>query len=236
MNLTQMHERLRLELLRRIQRGTLSVSLLARQSGFGQAHLSNFLHGRRQLSLEAIDRILVSQHLSASDLLPDPRGTSALPADAEEEVTAIPVVTHTAALFEPHIRPSAVQWMLPLRDKDLTHWRTRVSYPRRGWQRFVAIVISAQESLPMEPLLLPEAIVIIDRHYNSLMSYRSDRPNLFAVRSGNHLLIRYTDFQSGRLVLRPHNRDYPVELLEVADDDSPSDLVIGRVGWIRNEL
>jgi len=42
MNFTQMHERLRLELLRRIQRGTLSVSLLARQTGFGQAHLSNF--------------------------------------------------------------------------------------------------------------------------------------------------------------------------------------------------
>jgi hypothetical protein len=70
MNLTQMHERLRLELLRRIQRGTLSVSLLARQSGYGQAHMSNFLHNRRQLSLEAMDRILSAQHIDASDLLP----------------------------------------------------------------------------------------------------------------------------------------------------------------------
>ena len=47
MNFTQMHERLRLELLRRIQRGTLSVSLLSRQTGFGQAHLSNFLNRKR---------------------------------------------------------------------------------------------------------------------------------------------------------------------------------------------
>ena len=70
MNFTQMHERLRLELLRRIQRGTLSVSLLARQTGFGQSHLSNFLHNRRQLSLEAMDRILAAQHLAAADLLP----------------------------------------------------------------------------------------------------------------------------------------------------------------------
>ena len=53
-----MHERLRLELLRRIQRDTLSVSLLSRQTGFGQSHLSNFLRSRRQLSLEAIDRVL----------------------------------------------------------------------------------------------------------------------------------------------------------------------------------
>jgi hypothetical protein len=70
MNITQMHERLRLELLRRIQRGTLSVSLLARQTGFGQAHLSNFLNCRRQLSLEAMDRILASQRMAAGDLLP----------------------------------------------------------------------------------------------------------------------------------------------------------------------
>jgi hypothetical protein len=70
MNFTQMHERLRLELLRRIQRGTVSVSLLGRQTGFGQAHLSNFLHRRRQLSLEAMDRILTAQHLTVADLLP----------------------------------------------------------------------------------------------------------------------------------------------------------------------
>src|SRR3954470_10436031 len=69
MNFSQMHERLRLELLRRINRGTLSVSLLARQTGFGQAHLSNFLHNRRQLSLEALDRVMSAQHLGADDLL-----------------------------------------------------------------------------------------------------------------------------------------------------------------------
>jgi hypothetical protein len=35
MTFSQMNERLRVELLRRIQRGTLSVSLLSRQTGFG---------------------------------------------------------------------------------------------------------------------------------------------------------------------------------------------------------
>ena len=54
MNFTQMHERLRLELLRRIQRGTVSVSLLARQTGLGQSHLSNFLRSRGTNSARAI--------------------------------------------------------------------------------------------------------------------------------------------------------------------------------------
>ncbi len=70
MNITQMHEHLRLELLRRIQRGSLSVSLLARQTGFGTSHISNFLRRNRQLSLAALDRVMVAQHLSAEDLLP----------------------------------------------------------------------------------------------------------------------------------------------------------------------
>lgn len=102
MNFTQMHERLRLELLRRIRRGTLSVSLLARQTGFGQSHISNFLRSRRQLSLEGLDRILFSQHITALDLLP----TDYRRADEND---AVPLVSHATALFEPLIRPSAVR-------------------------------------------------------------------------------------------------------------------------------
>src|SRR6202048_2371200 len=83
MNFTQMHERLRLELLRRIERGTLSVSLLARQTGFGQSHLSNFLRSRRQLSLEALDHVLAAQHLTAADLLPTLHQAGTLDADWE---------------------------------------------------------------------------------------------------------------------------------------------------------
>ena len=97
MNFSQMHERLRLELLRRIQRGTVSVSLLARQTGFGQAHLSNFLHSRRQLSLEAMDRVLAAQRLTVADLLPAlPRG-GFWPED--ESAGAVPVVSHATALL-----------------------------------------------------------------------------------------------------------------------------------------
>ena len=107
MNFTQMHEHLRLELLRRIQRGTLSVSLLARQTGFGQSHLSNFLHNRRQLSLEAMDRILLAQHLDGCrPVCPFTQQAGDWPDD--DDSSLIPVVSHVAALFEPYIRRTAV--------------------------------------------------------------------------------------------------------------------------------
>jgi hypothetical protein len=233
MNFTQMHERLRLELLRRIQRGSLSVSLLARQTGLGQAHLSNFLHSRRQLSLEAMDRILAAQHLAAGDLLPAVFQPESLP--AEREGSAIPIISHAAALFEPFIRRSAVQSVLHLPAGFLQTIRTRATNQRRAWQRFVAVRISSADALPMEPLVLPEAVALIDRHYNSLMPYRPNRPNLYAVRQGSHLTLRYVDFVANRMVLRPLNIAYPVELIEIAPSESPGDLLTGRIAMILNE-
>lgn len=234
MNFTQIHERLRLEMLRRVQRGTLSVSLLARQTGLGQPHLSNFLRGRRRLSLEAMDRILAAQHLSAADLLPVMARATAT--TLTESGGMVPVVTHAAALFEPNIRPSAVQSMLFFPAGMLESIRTRASNARRAWQRFVAVRISGADAPSMEPLVLPEAIVLIDRHYNSLAPYRPDRPNLYAVRHDAHLKLRYVDLELNRLVLRPLNIAYPVELIDVDQWESPSDPLAGRVALVINDL
>jgi len=233
MNFTQMHERLRLELLRRIERGTLSVSLLARQTGFGQPHLSNFLHNRRQLSLEALDRVLAAQHLTAADLLPVLNQAISMPVDADE--SAVPVVSHHAALFEPYIRPSAVHSMLRLPPGLLETIHTRVSNQRRVWERFVAVRVPAADAAPMEPLVLPEALALLDRHYTALVPYRPNRPNLYALRHGAHLTLRYVEYVSSRIVLRPHNIAFPVELMEVDPGDSPSDLIVGRAALILNE-
>jgi len=90
--------------------------------------------------------------------------------------------------------------------------------------------------LPMEPLALPEALVLIDRHYNSLLAYRPSRPNVYAVRLGPRLALRYLDFLSNRLVLRPHNIAFPVDLVEVAPGELPNDLLAGRIALILNKL
>jgi len=234
MNLTQMHERLRLELLRRIERGSLSVSLLARQTGFGQSHLSNFLRQRRMLSLEAIDTILASQRLTAADLLPALARSSITP--PAEDFGMVPLVSRSVAMFEPVIRPSAVLAMLHVPVQMLASIHPRPSNNRRAWQRFVAVRIPGQDAMAMEPLVQPDATVLIDRHYNSLAVYRPNRPNLYAVRQNSHLALRYVDFTSNRLVLRPQSAAFPVELLEVAPGESPSDLLVGRVALILNEM
>jgi hypothetical protein len=88
----------------------------------------------------------------------------------------------------------------------------------------------------MKPLVLPEAIALLDRHYNSLLPYRPNRPNVYAVRHGAHLTLRYADFLANRLVLLPHNIAFPVDLIEVDSGESPGDLLVGRIALILNEL
>ena len=229
MNFTQMHERLRLELLRRIRRGTLSVSLLARQTGFGQSHISNFLRSRRQLSLEGLDRVLLTQRISAWDLLPmDHRRL--------DESDSVPLVSHSAALFEPTIRPSSIRGTIHIPSAMTPPAPLRSSISRKNWDRFVAVSISGAEAQAMEPLVQPEAVAVLDRHYISLTGYRSGRYNVYAVRNGGHLSLRYADFLANRLVLRPYNLAFAVDLLEIPPGETPADLIAGRVILILNEV
>jgi transcriptional regulator with XRE-family HTH domain len=234
MNFTQFHDRLRLEVQRRIQRGTLSISLLARQTGLGQPHLSNFVRGRRRFSLAAMDRLLTALHISAADLLPATARDAAV--YSTEEDGLVPLVSHAVALSAPHIQPAMIQSMIHFPLTALESIRTRPSSARRTWQRFVAVRIPAEEASAMDPLVLPEAIALIDRHYNSLEPYRPARPNLYAVRQGARLRLRCVNLDLNRIVLRPLSMAAPVELIDLDRWDRLNNLIAGRVAMLLNEL
>src|SRR5882672_6073111 len=70
-----LQDNLRKMLWERIDAGDLTGLRLAEQTGFKQAHISNFLNKKRGLSLEGMDKVLVVQHLSVLDLL-DPSEVS----------------------------------------------------------------------------------------------------------------------------------------------------------------
>src|ERR1700730_9411912 len=75
MRFRDLHEALRLEVLRRLDLGLLTGSELARLTGFRQAHISNFLHAKRSLSLTGLDRVLVAINLTVDDVLPTHQST-----------------------------------------------------------------------------------------------------------------------------------------------------------------
>lgn len=112
----------------------------------------------------------------------------------------------------------------------------RRTLARREWQRFLAVRLSAAQARPMNPLLNAGAVAVVDRHYNSMVLNDSSRPNVYAVNVANSLAFRYISFDSGRVILRPHAIDHPVELLRLGTDESPSTCIVGRVCLAINEL
>jgi len=234
MNFSQLHERLRIEIARRIERGQLTGTLLALQTGLRASHLSNFIHRKRKLSLSALDRVLAAQLLSIEDLLPESVRSSA-EHDAEKD-SIVPLVAHATALHAPIVNKRAILELIHLPAGTLDRLRPRRTLARRNWQRFVAVRLTPAQARPMAPILQPGAVAIIDRHYNSLAPNHPSRPNIYAVDLLNALAFRYVSYEANRLVLRPHILDSPVELLRLAAEESPSGCIVGRVCLSISEL
>jgi transcriptional regulator with XRE-family HTH domain len=234
MNFQDMHELLRLEIVRRIEHGSLTGTELAQQTGFRQAHISNFLNRRRALSLEGLDRVLTAQNLTVEQILPI--SVTATASTVNDLCEPVPVVSHTSVLDEPKIPASSILETIQVPSSALLSNRARQSLRRAPWQRFVAIRLDRSETAPMEPVLTVGSIAILDRHYNTLAPYRAHQSTILAARCGKAIVFRYIDCDEQHLILRPHNLDYPVQLLPLSAGESPSDRVLGRVCMIYSEL
>ena len=184
MNFQDLHELLRAELLRRIERGLLTQSRLAQQAGFQQAHVSNFLNRKRSLSLEGLDRMLASQNLTIDQILPLEIAAAAAPQThpTHEPTELVPVVSCSVAMDEARVAEAAVIETVQVSASRLHDNRARPSTKYAHWQRFVAIRADAQQAAAMQPLVAPGAIAVLDRHYNSLAPYRAQQATLYAVR------------------------------------------------------
>jgi len=238
MNFQDLHELLRLEVLRRIESGDLTGTRLAGQAGFQQGHISNFLNRKRALSLEGLDRVLAALGLTVEQILPvDVAAAAATPADILlEEIAMVPIVSPLVAAEDAQIAPAGVIETVPVAAARLSENRARPGRRSAGWQRFVALRLDAQQAAAMEPLLASGTIAVIDRHYNSLAPYRAHQPTLYAVRYGAGLLLRHVESEDDRLILRPAAMDCAVQLIALKPSEMPSDYIVGRVCMLIHDL
>jgi hypothetical protein len=242
-----LQDNLRKILWERIAAGELSGLHLAQQTGFKQAHISNFLNKKRGLSLEGMDKVLAVQHLSVLDLL-DPaevnKRASILPPSGDEfenVVLADPAIAAT----QPLISSMHVKDILKFKKTFLRKIKAETEGDRSAWQRFVLIKFGPtpgskpgpkldpkpdpKEATSMAPRLLPGALLLLDRHYNSLTPYRKGEFNMYAVLKNDTCAVRYVEESESQLILRPHNQSSPIEIIAIAEGKSPSDYLVGRV-------
>ena len=226
-----LQDNLRKILWDRIEAGELTGLHLAEQTGFKQAHISNFLNRKRGLSLEGMDKVLSVQHLSVLDLL-DPSEVSKratiLPPSGDEFENVLLTDAATAATH-PLITSVQVKEILKFKKNFLHKLRAETAGDRSTWHRFVLIKVDAKEAMSMYPRLTPGATLLIDRHYNSLAPYRKGEFNMYAVLKNNTCTVKYVEVAESHLILRPHNQSSPIEVVSMEEGKSAADYLVGRV-------
>src|ERR1700692_1590716 len=97
MLMADLQNQLRILVRERIAAGEMTGTELARRAGFQQAHVSNFLNGRRGFSIETMDRVMEVMRLEVSDLMPEPRRKRQVE-NSEAGFDAVPLVEPSALL------------------------------------------------------------------------------------------------------------------------------------------
>ena len=236
MKFHSLRENLRKAMVERIDGGQLSGLGLARLTGFKQAHISNFLNRKRALSVDGMDKVLATQHMSIFDLLdPDEinKRASVLPPSSDEFENV--ALTDRNAAAEPRIANQRIRHVLKFRKSFLHRLRPEMEGQRESWERFVAFEVDKYDGASMHPRLQFGATVLVDRHYNSLKPYRKGDPNIYAVRRGQACALTYAERMGGKILLRPHNQGFPLEFLAIENGRSSADYIIGRVCCVQME-
>ena len=237
MKFTALQDNLRKILWQKIESGELTGLRLAQQTGFKQAHISNFLNRKRGLSLEGMDKVLAVQHLSVLDLL-DPaevnkRATMVPPSGDEFENIAL--ADSGIAVTHPQIAAMNVKEFFKFKKTFLHRLRAEAEGDRSGWLRFVLIRLDARDAQGMHPRLAAGAILLLDRHYNALTPYRKGELNLYAVLKSGACMVRYVEMAGDQLILRPHEPSSPIERMAIEDGKGAGDYIVGRVCHIGME-
>jgi SOS-response transcriptional repressor LexA len=226
-----LQDNLRRTIWERIGEGDLTGLRLAQQTGFKQAHISNFLNKKRGLSLEGMDKVLAVQHLSVLDLL-DPtevnKRASILPPSGDEFENVL-LTDGTVAATQPLITSMNVKEILKFKKNFLRKLKAETEGDRENWERFVLIKVDGREGMSMYPRLLPGATLLLDRHYNSLKPYRKGEFNMYAVIKDGTCTVKYVEVAGNHLILRPHNQAYPIEVVAMEQGKTAADYLIGRV-------
>jgi hypothetical protein len=226
-----LQDNLRKVLWERIEAGELTGLRLAQQTGFKQAHISNFLNRKRGLSLEGMDTVLSVQHLSVLDLL-DPAEVSKratiLPPSADEFENVL-LTDPSVAATRPLIASMDIKEILKFRKVFLSKLKPETEGDRSTWHRFVLIKLDARDASPMHPRLAPGATLLIDRHYNALRPYRKGEFNMYAVLKNDTCTVRYVEVAGNHLILRPHDQSSPIEVIDMEDGKTAADYLIGRI-------
>jgi transcriptional regulator with XRE-family HTH domain len=233
MLVSDLHERIRQHVLATIKSGVITGTALAERIGVQQAHISNFLAGRRGLSIEAMDAILdalglnVEQLVAGADQAANPKGSTA-------GIESVPII-HPRTAMNPTFADDDVVGTTGFTKALLRRLKALSPDTRTLWVRFVAISADAELAAPMLPVFSKGSVLLVDRHYCSLDAYRKHEPNLYLIRNGEKCMVRRAEMLGSQLCLRPERNDYPLDFVSIDRKNPLESCIVGRVAHVATE-
>lgn len=234
-NFRGLQERLRDRLLMQIAAGELTGQELSRQTGYQQAHISNFLNRKRNMSLEAMDLLLGAAGLTLETLMAMTGPVHTLHAQAAtsgSQFVSIPII-EGENLHATEVPNSEWFDVVKVAPEELQKIPEKMAVPRPHWTRFIATNLSDDDARAMSPRLAPGSIIVIDRHYNSLEPWRPREPNIYLVRTEDGHMVRYVEQAASHLVLRPESIGEPLRAVPAKGGQDPRAAIIGRVCMVQ---
>jgi transcriptional regulator with XRE-family HTH domain len=228
-----LHERTRQLVLATVKSRQITQRALGELVGVRQAHISNFLQGRRGLSMDRQDAILnvlgldVMSLIEMSEQTPSPNSPTS--------IESVPLIEHKAAM-NPSFGKNEILGELGFTTILLRRLTADPPEKRTAWVRFIAIRADAALAAPMHPRLSNGSVLLVDRHYCSLSGYQRDEPNLYLLRKDQMLMVRWLEMQGDNLSLRPDSSEHPLDFIAIDRKHPLTSCVVGRVAHIATEL
>jgi transcriptional regulator with XRE-family HTH domain len=234
MLVSDLHERIRQHVLATIKSRMITGTALAVRIGVKQTHISNFLLGRRELSIDSMDAILnalginVEQLVAVADKTPDRKETSSA-------VESVPLI-HLQAAMNPSFTSDEVLGKTGFTKALLRRLKAEPPDTRKLWVRFIAVKADKALSAAMNSRVENGSVLLIDRHYCSLDEYRKDRPNLYLIRKDEKYMVRRVEMQGSQLCLRPENPGHPLDFISINRNSPLESCIVGRVAHVATEI
>jgi transcriptional regulator with XRE-family HTH domain len=234
MLVSDLHENIRQHVLAAVRSRAITGTALAERIGVQQAHISNFLLGRRGLSIDSMDAILNALGINVEQLVAvvDQTPVRDEPSSALE---SIPLVRDQSAM-NPIFANDEVQGKTVFPKALLRRLKAVPPVTRKLWVRFITVKADKALSAPMSPRLESGSVLLIDRHYCSLDQQRKDEPNLYLIRKGEALMVRWVEMQGTQLCLRPERNDHPLDFIPIDRKNPIESCIVGRVAHIATDL
>ncbi len=231
-----LQDRLRVEIRRRIDLGEFSGGELARRAGFAQAHISNFVNGKRGLTLGGLDRVLAALGMTFYELLDAQELARYAPVPAAAAGNAgtwdVPMVSAQVAARKAIIAREDVLevFRFPKKLFDAAPEEAPAG-ARKFWTRYVVVQPSEADSASLVPGARA-AVAVVDRHAVTPRTAAKAPRRPFAVHGEGKVHLRFLQSTGGLLLLRGISTEMPVEVVSGEEAAAGATRVIGHIVYL----